>query len=195
MVIIWDMLGIIGLFVVLTLIVITVEDKDGESNLGWPLFWILVAGVIVYFLNKKILLEIDYYKLLISALIYLLLGLFWSFFKWYRFVKKAAKYFKKNMGEYQASFLRYEKELASYEKEDPGYRNREPKAPKQPNVADYIPKVSDNKAQLSSWIILFPFSVLRYALGNLLTDFLNGIIKAFKSVYETITKNLFKDFK
>jgi len=49
------------------------------------------------------------------------------------------------------------------------------------------PEVLKNKRMITNWVVLWPFSVLRYVFGNLIADIVTWIIERFDRVYEAIT--------
>lgn len=150
-------------------IVLVSHEWDDEAQFGWPITTLLIGGIVMYFCYKSdwnnVLTELNFRKLLIFSIIWLVIGLAWSFFKWFKFVRKKYKKFKESYP-------------AKVDVEDVKYR--------------YIPKVSDNKEQITTWIVFWPFSVIRYALESLLKDFFNGIIKMFTGWYDRITISQFK---
>lgn len=89
---------------------------------------------------------------------------FWLFFKWNQFAKK-------QKASYNDTVERLTKDVNNSTR----FKDEE-----KPNIIaerkvelrdEYIPKVNENKAQINSWIIFFPFSMIRYIFNNLLADF------------------------
>lgn len=155
-------------------IAVALEDDKGEGRNGWPTLWLAIAAVTFYVLYPTNLRPIwDSFHLwpFLSYLgIYVAIGIFWSFFKWGQFAKR--------------SFKKYQEDLAYHMKHSPSSTP--------PIQEDYRPYASKNKAQLTSWILWWPFSILRYILGNLVRDFFNLLITKLGGAYDRITLSFFK---
>lgn len=152
------------LIALIFLIILASHEWDDEAQFGWPITTLILGGLILYISYRSdwnsILTELNFRKLLISSIIWLIIGLGWSFFKWFKFARK--------------QYIGYQKHKNGTDK------------------SNWIPKVSDNKERITTWIVFWPFSVIRYAIGNLLRDFFNGIIKIFTGWYDRIAISQFK---
>lgn len=53
----------------------------------------------------------------------------------------------------------------------------------------------NNKARITGWIIHWPFSILGFVFGDMLSRLANKIWGYFSGVYASIEKHVYKDFK
>jgi hypothetical protein len=157
------------LFSVFMIAIITcVEEfeKDGynRANFGWPIFLnVVVIACLYFFYRSEINLGLTTTQIILFSLAYIGIGLAWSFFKWLKFVKyKYRQYLKAQNSSYSRT------------------------------MEDFKPKVSEEKDQLISWIVFWPYSMVRYAFVQLLGDLMDELIKRFTGVYNTITTSQFK---
>jgi hypothetical protein len=54
-----------------------------------------------------------------------------------------------------------------------------------------MPKASENKGTITLWAVMWPFSVIRYIIGNALKDFFSMIFNKLKGVYDAISDKAF----
>lgn len=152
-------------------IVASIEDR-GKAEIGTPTIVLVVLGMLFFVLCRDIYTNlfqnVQFNTSTTLSIIggYLICGVFWSFFKWWQYVKTQA--------------LLYHDRLKRYANTDPN---------------DYKPLVSENKGQISAWILYFPFSLIRYAIGNLLKDLMNWIVESFSKWYDMITDSHFTKVK
>lgn len=110
---------------------------------------------------------------LIVAACYLPIGLLWSFFKFYV--------------TYRAQMKRLKAGFAP----GPAYQTWNEYLEKFP----YVPRASEMKADIISWIACWPVSVMAYVLADLLSDLLNKIYDWFSGVYERMATRIRDSFK
>lgn len=165
-----------SVIVIAILILANLLEDDNKGKLGWPITFLTSVIVVVYMCYRKdansIINSITMKELVYSILGYLGVGIIWSFFKWYRYVGYQWK---------------------EYQKKVKYWRDRDSSVPTELHVVkgDFQPVASENKEQLSSWILFWPFSIIRYAIGNLLRDVLNKITTFFGGIYDRITASHF----
>jgi hypothetical protein len=145
-------------------IIVSLETKD-KANLGWPVAFTLGFLIAAYFVFK-IHWSYDYsvYQTLTGALVFIVIGILWSFFKWLKYVKVCYKMYLREVARSGSA-----------------------------NISFYTPQAFQNKAQISSWIIFWPFSIIRYAFVSLLSDVMNALINRLSVVFNRITKSQFKE--
>ncbi|MEO6305114.1 MAG: hypothetical protein ABIP51_18290 [Bacteroidia bacterium] len=159
--------GGIIFYCILTLLIfiicITLEN-DKEAKLGAPLTTIILSGgVFWFFYRSNLSFELSTKLIIIYSIAFLFIGILWSFFKWLKFVK-----------------FKYKKYLAQK-------NNSYPEA-----ISSYKPIVSENKEQITAWILLWPFSVLRYSFVSLLGDLIDQLILKLTGIFNKITDSQFK---
>ena len=103
-------------------------------------------------------------EVLFSALIYLTIGVVWSFFKW-------AKYISEEHGE----------DIVKKAKTQGISRAEVFESLKKTYPASFNPTRNVNK--IVPWIVAWPFSMLCYALFDLLHDFVHSLIRLLSEVY------------
>lgn len=155
--------------VCILLVGLSIENRENrEFTFTWPVVWLVVWGAVSWIFARS-----DFYALfsglnLIRTLIYaggwILIGLFWSFFKW----KQLARY------QYQ-KFLEYTKRGDSHIDIENNKRLF------RPEVAHYV-------GRISGWISLWPFSFLSFLFG----DAWDRLVLWFEATYNKITDSQFK---
>lgn len=150
-------------------LIIAIESKNDEVNLGRTLLATLILAAFFYFsLGKEFKMFFTSTPLswwLIMSGLYLVAGLVWSFARWIMFVKNKLK-------------------KAKYEYSN--YQN------KNDLILKTMPKAGDNKAKISGWLIFWPFSLLRYVIGDLLTDLVDSIVTAFSGLYNRLSHRIYR---
>lgn len=58
-----------------------------------------------------------------------------------------------------------------------------------------IPKASENKDRIFTWIFCWPFSVLGNFFGDFLSAVYRAIMRIFGNTYDRIAQNIYKDLK
>jgi hypothetical protein len=169
----WSAVGIICLLLLLTVESYSKSDEIHKGELGWPTFIIMATISLLYsFSNKDQLwqsLKENTSGLLMWFGVYLIIGIVWSFFKWFKTVKYAKGKFLKAKADYENSV-------------NNGYKSATLKS-----ITYFLPKVNQWKASITSWILFWPFSILRYAFGTMLIDFMDAVISRLKGLYDSIT--------
>jgi hypothetical protein len=140
-------------------------ETNGEGELPWGIVWTVLLVVVMYLSNKQHFIPMfrSADHLFLFTVGYFLVGIGWSFFRWLKYVKKQYKKWKTSY---------------SYKPED-----------REKN----IPQAGDNKEQLSAWLIFWPFSVIRYIIGDLLKDLGEMFVRTLGKAYDRIAINAFKD--
>jgi len=134
---------------------------------------------------------------------YLLLGFIWSFIKWWQYVNKEAFTYKEKRYKWLSNQREKRKE-AKLDLYGLGSITLDTKVPKEMikdwfSYAWYLsnnkPSAVNHKRSISHWIIYWPISLL----GSLLNDFIGKVIRIivvkFRSFYEIITKNAYKNIE
>lgn len=149
-------------------IAVTIEDRE-RTKVGWPTIFVCLALFMLYLWSNSFIMSFFRWGNLYKVGIYILIGLIWSLFMWFRFVKTMAdrwEQYKLNMS------------TKSY----------------QQDVSSFRPIVSENKQQITGWIIFWPFSVIRYFLGSLIKDLGDWVVARMTILYNKITHSQFKRF-
>jgi len=163
----FDAVAVVTLLIVIT----SIEDDEGEGQARWPLVCLFIGTGILYLINAKVFktffFSVDYQKAIVIIMTYLFLGLLWSLFKWNLLVKKQFKSFIEACNK---SAIRPKKE-------------------------SYMPKLSENKEQVTSWILFWPLSGIRIFFGDLIVGIVGKIRDFFQDTYRKISESKFKDYE
>lgn len=103
---------------------------------------------------------------LVLFIIYLTIGFGWSVFKWFRFVRKKFKEYRKKREIYAESF----------------------------QFRDAFPETYKYKGMIVRWILTWPFSLFWALTCDLLIWIGNHIYDLFGQIYKRISNIIFKDF-
>lgn len=98
-----------------------------------------------------------------GVLVYLVVGVGWSFFRWARYVRYVLKE-AYHSATYKDRFL--------------------------DEIQSHTPEAKDNIDKLTTWIFWWPFSVIRYLLVDLLSNVTKAIVKKVGFVYDSISKSI-----
>lgn len=153
-------------FLIITLVAILLligfNEYEHEGNLGASTIILIVYAILIGGGNyggwiSFTLPIISWSALLVGGTIYLVVGLIWSFYKWFRL-------YKTKMNQYN-----HQKSLQN-----------------NPTLDRYIPKLEENKSSITTWVLFWPFSVMRYVLSDVIFKFTTFITECFESVYNKI---------
>lgn len=114
---------------------------------------------------------------LIGVVAYLGLGVLWSFFKWDRLCSNEARKWKEAKEALKNQNTGYSQEVM------------------QRQVASLAkpPEVFDYKGKFTSWIILWPFSVIVFVFDDMFAWVRDMFLEMFGKVYQAIANRHFKD--
>lgn len=158
---------IAGVLFFIELLIIEDPDKDRKSKLVWPLSILIVfIGLSVWENNPHRIwsnAREATVSIMIYTTIYLAMGIIWSMIKFDKVVRDA--------------YIRYSKSVATGEEK----------------LRFYKPDFDDWQESVASWILLWPFSVVRYAIGNLLVDVAKWITERFRGIYQGMVNRRFRE--
>jgi hypothetical protein len=155
------------------LIGVTIISAFAESGFGFLTAVILIGAL--YGMDKIDLSNIDYMKTLSISGLYLVVGLLWSGYKWFLYIKDAKQSYNKDL---LASYNR----LTNYEK----ISLEEYAASKYGNFK--LPTSSSKAEEISVWIVFWVFSVISYIFSDMVKD----IVKRLGGVYDAIARYAIK---
>ena len=116
----------------------------------------------------------------LSALVYVVIGVAWSFIKWILFLYKAKREYKEKIANSNAN-LRV-KTKYEIEPDDDPYRKEH-----------IIPQASDNKGRISTWFFYWPFSMISTMIKDFIVELFNIIYDHIKGWYQEIANKIFED--
>jgi len=185
---------------IIAFVIAEISYVHHENPLGAGFLIILLGGILLAFSSLKTFFVYCYSNPGQTASvigIYLVIGVLWSIFKWFRFVKKTTKEFNKvkvktleKHGVSSVSALPSCKDgkTGSWEKRDPKewleteYKIRKSRC-----------SPSEGKDRITTWILYWAFSMFWDVFETITIRLIDNIYKMVKSVYLKITKKLFRD--
>lgn len=165
---------VIGLAVVIMAALTQSPNKDSVDH---RFIWLSISTMFIslfLFLGlhqtmSNIFKDVTWYYFILSIIFYLWLGLMWSFVMWIIFnidIKK--DFFRLNT----STVANYENYIESF-------------LAQKPKVANHI-------EELITWIIFWPFCLLKYMVSDLVYKIITWLILVFLSYYEDLTDRIFK---
>jgi len=148
-------------------------DDYADTGGGFQATVVLVLFILAYyFLGSRehvvdILTYVKHHTGIIGLLFasYLVLGVIWSFFKWYFFLLNKRD--------------KYREKIAD------GY--------KQVNINDYIPSAKNNKSRIMSWMMYWPMSGLWTLINDPVRRAFQFLYNRVESYFDRMSKSLFSE--
>lgn len=148
-------LGTLGFWLLCSLIsVIFIVALENENH-WFPTCLTLAFGAVYW--KALTTLALSWHALALGLLVYAVIGIVWSMFRWFRFVKAKADYFREQHGS----------SLTDSQRQD---------------LAREI-RASHNKSRITGWIAYWPWSLV----WNLTGDFFKMIYEGLQGVYQKIS--------
>lgn len=142
--------------------------------------------------------------------VYIVAGVFWSFVRWWLYVRKWARvpraYHTMETGLFSGTLEQYKEHChkvmyKAVSKAESRAQNAgvslDPDLPKNIEHWEKIlesvrPKAVENKSEIATWILYWPLSVLISLFEDLLKEVARWIVERFKHIYEAISKSALK---
>ncbi len=162
------------IYIIACLIIIAFVTIATEIEwFGWSTLTLIGSVIAAHYLHVFEL--IPYVKThLLNSIIYTIcyigIGIFWSFPKWFFFLRNERDKTREYLNEQQES---------SY-----GWANP-------PKIN--IPQASDNKGKIIAWMIYWPFSLVGTLLNDPVRKLFNLIFDQFKNLYQKMADSIFKE--
>lgn len=119
---------------------------------------------------------------LVGVFGYLLLGLGWSFFKWFLYLSDSAKDYERQREKIKSDF-----DLKHNDTGQTGYSFKEWV---QRNYG-FPPLLSRHKSRLMTWTFFWPISIFKFMFSDFLRKLWDGIYTLTSKVYQKITNAVF----
>jgi len=176
--------------VVFGIITALVENEKGF----WATVTFLGSLAALNFLYKlPILTAIKLHPLYTAELVaaYFAIGIGWSFFKWTLFVRK----FTLKYNEYKAKFLAANdaKELTPELASELADSLADSYEARSQNITVKAPQFTEYAGKLTRWATYWPFSMVGFALNDIVRKAWYHIIHSLQGAYQAISDRLFKD--
>ena len=126
-----------------------------KDSYGWSAFWMIVGSVALY---KGLGIELTLSNILVFGLLYIGVGIIWSFWRWFRYCAIVAKNFKHNEWKCQTPAEELGEKLA----------------------------LSNNSSRITSWVIAWPASALALIFGDVFDIIKASVEKYIHGFYNRI---------
>lgn len=185
-------LALVGLVTLLGVVALLTEVE----NFGWATLTLIVSLVGVQFLHVADLFAFvkgHVLETLLGVGVYLVIGIVWSFIKWFSFLHKHLDKFT----EAKEAFLKQydlpsdtKLTVSTIESKDKstswsGYHFDRSLLKK--------PLANDNKSKIIAWMSLWPFSLVGTVINDPVRRFFTFCFNRLKSFYQAISNHVFKD--
>jgi len=169
---------------------------ERESLIGCSINIFLLLCFLQWFYHVNIIgWSLDHpIKLFLYILGYLIVGVLWSFVKWWFKITKNVDNYKKERARIRFLFLekRLPKEIITVNTPMPEALLQDWE--KHKSCYNYVPeKASDNKNLIATWITYWPLSLLWSLIHDFVKQFIKKIITTFQGIYDNITRKAEKD--
>ena len=138
-------------------------------------------------------LKTNYVLILKYTAYYFGIGIVWSFVKWYFFLLKAKDEYQRRKKEFLSTLLKKEAHVANEAREGKIHPAYQKEWVKEAKMYKLVPKASDNKARITTWMMYWSFSMIGTLLGDWLSQLWNAIYNLFGNMYDRISKAVFGD--
>lgn len=187
--------------------------ENGEEYLGFPtasVFCNLLLFAIVLYHYKVDMGSWTNWLLILAG--YLIVGVLWSTAKWVLLCRKAKEFLQKAISRFNEKFAKDEESVKNEKEAHRRFMEylfvgtRLKKYAETPLLIDkyraeswtreeiigvYIPQVSAHKALVITWILCWPYSILKWAIADALYDIANGIFNAIRGLFQKIASSTF----
>ena len=133
---------------------------------------------------------------------YLVVGFGWSFVKWLLTISKLRNQLEQTISTYKPEYLKPTNwsEVTSHDKGKYLYDRLNSKEKDLVKSADFwnfdfVPKLSNNKARVTRWIMYWPLSFLNYLFGRLLKDLIEAILNKLRGLYDAAARWMMGNLK
>lgn len=156
--------------VLIALCVLFIGTAFAES--AWSVAILAIwIGVLTYY-NKLSISSIDWYSTALFVAVYLLIGVIWSGYKWFQYVKRKKEDHDKEKVNW------YNRQSSDYKSK---FSFEESVLQNQHNFV--IPKSTDKVEEIAVWIVFWEISMISYMLYDMVID----LIKRLGGFYNKIT--------
>lgn len=156
---------------------------------AWEAYWLTAVALIGAFSFSNLTFDGAWAFIVANpgivvgcGLLSLAIGILWSFFKWYRFVKEAARKARE----------RLQCEIDHYKAGRGFSYSVDTEKGRQEFLDSTKPLVSRYKARIAGWIAFWPLSIIWTILTELLRDAFERIVDFFKGYYQRIVDKAFQ---
>lgn len=186
----WLVLGIaIGLFLFLTLLI-------ENEKWGWATLSLLLTGVVYSWLNRTDVFSWfgqHWVEAVVITGIYLVVGIVWSFIKWFSFLIGFRDKLREAKEEYAKLVTQpgtNPPDLKSWLQGKGGYWY---KHHYYGNALTQVPQASDNKGRIVAWMSFWPFSMVGTVINDPVRRLFNFLFNQLKATYQRLANYVFRN--
>ncbi len=187
-----------------------------NEEFQWPLIGALVGVATLHWFSDIpvwLYIKTNYATMLTYVAYYLVIGVVWSFVKWYMFLLREKdsytemrdKFFKEMANKADQLAVRWSKDEETVIKASEikakflngEFPNEKAKQAWKSKIEykEFPPKASTNKSRITTWMIYWTFSMVGTFFGDWLKDLFNFIYNLFGNVYDKISHSVFGKFE
>jgi hypothetical protein len=182
-----------GIAVILLIIAI-----EKESFLACSLSIIVYMTFLQWVSNINIIgWSIDHpFKLLLYILGYFIIGILWSFVKWWFRVSERVENHLKDKAEIKVNYLKKRLFEDAVTIDTPIPENLKEDWKRYQTCCNYIPeRASEHKNLIATWITYWPFSLLWSLLHDFIKQVMKKIVTMLQGIYDGITRRIERNLK
>src|ERR1035437_5071120 len=196
------MIPLVFVFALIGIMVVAVVLTEVEK-FGWATALLLLTVVSFDFFHVLPVLEwvaSHSTQSILLALVYVVVGVLWSFGKWFSFLIQ----FRDKFREQKVAFLTYKKLdttgpipallLEEFQTQlYNGSRSRSRYSREGINALTDKPRASNNKARIVSWMSLWPCSMIGTLLNDPIRRVFNFLFNQFKNLYQKMSDHVLRN--
>ncbi len=170
--------------ILLPIILIILLIATAKEIWRLAIFTAITSAIVLHFCTNYSLFNFIYNSpgtAFMYIALYIIIGIIWSFYKWYMYVKERAKVFLTEQEDWKIRVQQAGSEQAAKRYHD------------QPTLANFTPDIAKNVDLIFGWAGFWPWSLLWALLDDAFRSFYAFIIKRLSVVYAWITKQAFKN--
>ena len=182
-----------GIAVILLIIAI-----EKESFIACSLSTVIYMTFLQWLFHVNIIgWSIDHpFKLLLYILGYFIIGILWSFVKWWLRVSERVDNHIKNKADIKINYLKRRLSNEVITTNTPVPDNLKEDWKQHQSCCNYIPeKASDHKNLIATWITYWPFSLLWSLLHDFIKQVMKRVVTMLQGIYDGITRRIERNIK
>lgn len=162
---------------------------------GWATLTLIATGVAVQLTGVANILDFVHHHTvdaILYTLVYLALGVVWSFIKWFSFLMGFRDKFRETRDEwYSTNKVALSDPLTPAQQSDLdktfAYKSYNG------NALLYKPKAAKNKRRITAWMAYWPFSVVGTVINDPIRRLFKFLFNSFKALYQKIADHVFRN--
>lgn len=161
-----------------------------------PVIGVTISLAALHFWSNVPLLDFfrsNYLSIIKYTAYYFAIGVVWSFVKWYFFLLKARDNYKQEKSKFILGLTGKEAHVAAEARVGKIHPSYAKDWLSKVKMYKLVPKASDNKSKIVTWMMYWLFSMIGTLFGDWLSQIWNAIYGLFGNMYDRISKAVFGD--